>query len=103
MAICRICGSEFKITVNSGNEICSNPKCWKKAWRNAVAPLCGKVRKKYEYCEDSVGKHVGHTMHSEDDIKRIIELFKAGTGRKEISEMTGVPYSTVCGMIKKYT
>lgn len=39
MAICRICGSKFKIGTKSANEICSNDECWAKAWNGAVAPL----------------------------------------------------------------
>lgn len=39
MPICRICGKQYRENYNSASEICSNQKCWDKAWNDAVAPL----------------------------------------------------------------
>lgn len=93
MAICRICGTRFKANSSSGDGICHNEGCWKKAWNDAIAPFKGKAK--------SVIPRKNRRTTAEEK-KSIIELYKSGMKRKQIANDTDVPYETVCYIIQKY-
>lgn len=92
MPRCRICGREFKISANSGLEICSKDECFKTAWRQMRA-LFGKA-------SASKPCHRCHKKLSEEDKHRIIEMFDSGISRTAIAEETDIPYSTVARAIQ---
>lgn len=95
MAKCRICGVSFKESSTSGDEICHNEGCWKIAWNNAIAPF----RKDIKVIETESRKN--HRT-SDEEKQQIIELYKQGKTRRQISDEVPIAYDVVCRVVRKY-
>lgn len=96
MAICRICGAEYKASANTAEQICHNDDCWKRAWNEAVAPFRGgKVH------TVTTSKRRRITPY---DRELVIKLFKQGRTRRQIHNTPEVSmsYEMVCKTIRDY-
>lgn len=92
MPKCRICGREFRVSANSGLEICSKDECFKTAWRQMRARFGkGLVSKRQRERRARI---------SEEDKRRIIKMFDDGMSRTAIAEETDIPYQTVSRTIQ---
>lgn len=96
MAICRICGVEYRATINSALQICNNDGCWREAWNDAVAPFRREKQK-----EVTIRQNHRTTPYEKE---QIIKLFNSGKTRKQIAntEGIGVSYEMVCKIIQNY-
>lgn len=96
MAICRICGAEFKVGTNTAYGICNNAGCWRKAWNNTVAPF-----RKEKPNEVQARQNRRITPYEKE---QIIQLFRSGKTRKQIADTEGIraSYETICNIIRSY-
>ena len=100
MAICRICGKEYKMMPeNDAEAICHSKKCWRKAWNDAIAPF---KRKKTETIEIVTNKKVKKCHTTAEEKERIIELYKSGRTCSQIAQATKLEYSVVYYYLRKY-